>query len=75
MAIFIPNDKPEDNMVGKSKTPVIKDNDMFENIKKEIEITLTKMGVVTSNIDMEIDTESISLSILVRCLPPIKSRR
>jgi tRNA threonylcarbamoyladenosine modification (KEOPS) complex Pcc1 subunit len=58
-------------MLGKRKTPVIKDNEILENIKKEIETKLTKMGVVTSKIDMEMNSENISLSILVRRLPPL----
>ncbi|HEY5585355.1 MAG TPA: hypothetical protein VIK78_12825 [Ruminiclostridium sp.] len=46
-------------------TAVIKDREVLENIKREIEIQLGKRGVILSGINMEINPENISLSIFI----------
>jgi len=46
-------------------TAVIKDREVLENIKREIEIQLGKRGVILSSINMEINPENISLSIFI----------
>ena len=52
-------------MFRKSKIAVIKDRELLDNIKTEIEIQLRERGVMISGINIEMNPENISLRILI----------
>jgi tRNA threonylcarbamoyladenosine modification (KEOPS) complex Pcc1 subunit len=62
-------------MLVKHKKHVNNENVIAENIKNEIKIQLNKIGILISDINMEMNTKNISLSIYIRSLPPLMPRR
>ena len=52
-------------MFQKRKVEVNKDSELLENIKREIEIQLDKIGVMISGINMEIKPKNISFCIFI----------
>jgi len=51
------------------KTVVAKDKVMLENIKRDIRNQLNKKGVIISGINMDMNSENISLSLHIQCFP------
>jgi len=53
----------------KRETVVVNDRGLLENIKRDIENKLNEKGVMILGINIETNTENISLIIHIRCLP------
>ncbi len=50
-------------MLGTRKTVTKKENELVENIKRDIQEQLVQKGITLSGFDMEINPENISLCI------------
>ena len=52
-------------MFRNSNTVDVKDSELLEKIKRDIEIQLGKRGVLISGIDMMMNSDTISFSIII----------
>lgn len=52
-------------MLGRHKIVTKKNSELLENIERDIKMQLREKGIIVSGLNMEIKSESISLSIFL----------
>lgn len=52
-------------MLGRRKLVTKKETEVLENIKRDIKIQLRENGIIVSGMNMQINSENISLSIFI----------